>query len=67
MADNEMSSDEIMNELQWREDLGNLVNGSEQATAEMTADTGTNNADTEVKEKARPSVFMVVVHSCGLW
>ena len=55
MADNEMSSDEIMNELQWREDLGNLVNGSEQATAEMIADTGTSNADTEVKEKAETS------------
>lgn len=55
MDEKEMSSDELMWELQWRDDLSNLVNGSEQATAEMTADTGTNNADTEVKEKAETS------------
>ena len=55
MAEKEASSDELMEQLQEREDLWSLVNGSEQSTAELTADTGTNNADTEVKEKAETS------------
>lgn len=42
MADKEMSSDELMAELQWREDLSNLVNGSDQATHEMTWKTEDN-------------------------
>lgn len=54
MADNEMSSDEIMNELQWREDLGNLVNGSEQATTELTVDTDTKPTSEEKTEEAKP-------------
>lgn len=39
MAEKEMSSDELMTELQWRDDLSNLVNGSNQATSEMTEKT----------------------------
>lgn len=42
MAEKEMSSDELMAELQWREDLSNLVNGSDQATHEMTWKTEDN-------------------------
>lgn len=55
MAEKEMSSEELMWELQGREDLGNLVNGSEQATTEMTVDTGTDQkAD---KPEKKPSNF----------
>lgn len=46
MADKEMSSDELMAELQWRDDLSNLVNGTDQATSEMTGET-----DKETKEQ----------------
>lgn len=52
MDEKEMSSDELMEQLQWREDLGNLVNGSLQATAEMTTDTGANqNSEEKTEEK----------------
>lgn len=40
MTDKEMSSDELMTELQWRNDLSSLVNGDGQATSEMTGETG---------------------------
>ena len=59
MAEKEMSSEELMTELQSRDDLSNLVNGNEQATHEMAWETGdqeqSQNADTEVKEKAETS------------
>lgn len=43
MAENkEMSSDELMTELQWRNDLSNLVNGSDQTTHEMAWETDNN-------------------------
>lgn len=54
MDEKEMSSDELMWELQWRDDLSNLVNGSEQATAEMTADTGTKETSENVQSEAKP-------------
>ena len=47
----EMSSDELMEQLQWRDDLSNLVNGSDQATAEMTVDT---EAIKETSEDVQP-------------
>lgn len=58
MADKEMSSDELIAELQWRDDLSNLVNGNDQATSEMAGETDKETketADTEVKEKADSS------------
>lgn len=54
MAEKEMSSEELMEQLQWREDLGDLVNGNEQATTEMTVDTGTT---TEEKKPEKKSNF----------
>lgn len=63
MAEKEMSSEELMEQLQWRDDLSTLVNGAEQATSEMTGETedatdtkeAQETADTEVKEKAESS------------
>ena len=54
MAEKEASSDELMEQLQWREDLWDLVNGSEQATAELTADTGTKETSENVQSEAKP-------------
>ena len=51
MAEKEMSSEELMEQLQWREDLGDLVNGNEQATTEMTVDTGTTTTEEKKPEK----------------
>ena len=54
MAEKEASSDELMEQLQWREDLWSLVNGSEQSTAELTADTGTKETSENVQSEAKP-------------
>jgi len=54
MAEKEMSSNELMEQLQWRDDLSNLVNGSEQSTAELTADTGTKETSENVQSEAKP-------------
>ena len=50
MAEKEMSSEELMEQLQWRDDLSTLVNGTEQATSEMTGETG---EVTDTKEEAQ--------------
>jgi len=51
----EMSSEELMEQLQWRDDLSNLVNGSEQATTELTVDTeATKKTSEEVQPEAKP-------------
>lgn len=39
MTDKEMSSDELMAELQWRNDLSTLINGGDQATSEKAGET----------------------------
>lgn len=53
MADKEMGSDELMAELQWRDDLSNLVNGNDQATSEMTGET--DKATTQESQKDETS------------
>ena len=54
MAEKEMSSEELMEQLQWREDLSNLVNGSEQSTTDLTVDTGTKETSENVQSEAKP-------------
>ena len=53
MDEKEMSSEELMEQLQWRDDLSNLVNGGEQATSDLTVDTGAKPTSEEVQPEGK--------------
>ena len=53
MDEKEMSSEELMEQLQWRDDLSNLVNGGEQATSDLTVDTGAKPTSEEVQPEEK--------------
>lgn len=53
MDEKEISSEELMEQLQWRDDLSNLVNGGEQATTDLTVDTGAKPTSEEVQPEEK--------------